>query len=143
LVYLYFLKNEFENYLSDNSLILAASRGDLAVFGFNQIKNFFLFGYGAGSFEILFKNLYPSTGIYYANHAHFDIIEFMGEFGIIGMTILFLTIFECCKKIKFDNLKNLYLFFFLFIILFFDFSFHIFLIQIIYSLLLSINLKRI
>jgi len=138
-----FLKNEFENYLSDNSLILAASRGDLAVFGFNQIKNFFLFGYGAGSFEILFKNFYPSTGIYYANHAHFDIIEFMGEFGIIGMTILFLTIFECCKKIKFDNLKNLYLFFFLFIILFFDFSFHIFLIQIIYSLLLSINLKGI
>jgi hypothetical protein len=58
-----FLKNEFENYLSDNSLILAASRGDLAVFGFNQIKNFFLFGYGAGSFEILFKNFYPSTGI--------------------------------------------------------------------------------
>ena len=107
----------------------------------NQFKNFLLFGYGLGGFEILFKNFYSSTGIIYANHAHFDIIEFAGEFGIIGMLMLFLTIFKCYKKIKFNNLKNLYLLLFLLIILFFDFSFHIFLIQTIYTLVLSINLK--
>jgi len=137
-----FLKEEFEYYSSNNSLISTTNRGNLAVFGFNQIKNFFFFGYGAGGFELLFKNFYSNTETFYANHAHFDLVEFVGEFGIIGVLILFLNIFECSKKIKFISLKNLYLFFFLLIILLFDFSFHIFLIQLIYSLLLSINLKE-
>jgi len=136
-----FLKNEFVYYSNDSSLIKSTNRGNLAVFGFNQLSNFLIFGYGAGGFELLFKNFYSSTETFYANHAHFDFIEFLGEFGIVGMMILFLAIFEACKKIKFMSLKNLYLLFILLIILFFDFSFHIFLIQTIYILLLSINLK--
>jgi len=138
-----FLTSELENYSNNNASFSSTSRGELALFGLNQFKNFFLFGYGSGGFEILFKNFYSSTGTNYANHAHFDIIEFAGEFGIIGMLMLFLIIFKCYKKIKFNNLKNLYLLFFLLIILLFDFSFHIFLIQMIYTLLLSINLKAI
>ena len=137
-----FLTSELNNYSNNNATISNTSRGDLALFGINEFKDFFLFGYGSGGFEILFKNFYPNTGTNYANHAHFDIIEFAGEFGIIGLLLLFLTIFKCYKKINFNNLKNLYLLFFLIIILFFDFSFHIFLIQLIYSLLLSINLKE-
>ena len=136
-----FLTSELENYSNNNTSFSNTNRADLALFGLNQFKNFFLFGYGSGGFEILFKNVYYSAGTNYANHAHFDIIEFAGEFGIIGILLLFLTIFKCYKKIKFNNLKNLYLLFFLLIILFFDFSFHIFLIQTIYTLLLSINLK--
>ena len=136
-----FLTNELENYSNNNASFSSTNRGDLALFGLNQFKNFFLFGYGSGGFEILFKNFYSSTATNYANYAHFDIIEFAGEFGIIGMLILFLTIFKCYKIIKFNNLKNLYLLFFLLIILFFDFSFHICLIQTIYILFLSINLK--
>ena len=138
-----FLTNELEYYSNNNATFSITNRGDLALFGLNQFKNFFLFGYGSGGFEILFKNFYSNTGINYANHAHFDIVEFAGEFGIIGMLMLFLIIFKCYKKIKFNNLKNLYLLFFLLIILLFDFSFHIFLIQMIYTLLLSINLKAI
>ena len=138
-----FLTSELENYSNNNASFSSTSRGELALFGLNQFKNFFLFGYGSGGFEILFKNFYSSTRINYANHAHFDIIEFAGEFGIIGMLMFFLIIFKCYKKIKFNNLKNLYLLFFLLIILLFDFSFHIFLIQMIYTLLLSINLKAI
>jgi len=137
-----FLTNELENYSNNNTSFSSINRGDLALFGLNQFKNFFLFGYGSGGFEILFKNFYSNTGINYANHAHFDIVEFAGEFGIIGILIFFLNIFKCYKKIKFNNLKNLYLLFFLLIILLFDFSFHIFLIQIIYTLLLSINLNE-
>ena len=136
-----FLKNEFLYYSSDSNLFASTNRGNLALFGFNQLTNFFLFGYGAGGFELLFKNFYFSTQTFYANHAHFDLIEFVGEFGITGISLIILIIHQCCKKIKFKNLKNLYLSFFLLIILFFDFSFHIFLIQIIYAILLSINLK--
>jgi len=138
-----FLTSELENYSNNNASFSSTNRGDLALFGLNQFKNFFLFGYGSGGFEILFKNFYSSTATNYANYAHFDIIEFAGEFGIIGMLMLFLTIFKCFKKIKFNNLKNFFLLFFLLIILLFDFSFHIFLIQMIYTLLLSINLKAI
>ena len=138
-----FLKNELINYSTNNSLIGMTNRGDLALFGFSQLKNFLLFGYGAGSFELLFKNFYLNTSINYANHAHFDLVEFTGEFGIIGMLLLLFIVFNCFTKIKFNNLKNLYLLYFLLLILFFDFSFHIFLIQVTFLIMLSINLKNI
>src|SRR6056300_1502412 len=104
-----FLKNELISYSNNNSLILTTNRGDLALFGLHQLKNFLFFGYGSGSFEILFKIFYLNTDIKYANHAHFDFIEFAGELGIIGVAILFFVVFNCCKKINFKNLKNFYL----------------------------------
>ena len=134
-----FLKNELISYSSNNSLILTTNRGDLALFGLNQLKNFYLFGYGAGSFEILFKNFYLNTNINYANHAHFDLIEFIGEFGVVGFTILFLVLFMCYKKVKLKNLKSFYLLIYLLIILFFDFSLHIYLIQLIFLILFSVD----
>lgn len=58
------------------------------------------------------------------------------------MLILFSVIFKCIKKINLIELKNLYLIFFITIVLIFDFSFHILLIQIIYVILLSINIEQ-
>ena len=137
-----FLKNELISYSNNNSLILTTNRGDLALFGLHQLKNFLFFGYGSGSFEILFKIFYPNTDIKYANHAHFDFIEFVGELGIIGVTLLFFVVFNCCKKINFKNLKNFYLSIFLITILSFDFSFHIYLIQLIFLILFSIEISK-
>jgi len=138
-----FLKNELEYYsVNANDLITTTKRGDLTLFALTQIKNFLFFGYGAGSFELLFKNFYINTGINYANHAHSDLIEFIGEFGILGMLIISIFLFNCFKKISFINVKNIFLVFFLLTILLFDFSFHIFLIQLIFIILLSINLKK-
>ena len=137
-----FLKNELISYSNNNSLILTTNRGDLALFGLHQLKNFLFFGYGSGSFEILFKIFYLNTDIKYANHAHFDFIEFAGELGIIGVTILFFVVFNCCKKINFKNLKNFYLLIFLITILSFDFSFHIYLIQLIFLILFSIEISK-
>jgi len=137
-----FLKNELISYSNNNSLILTTNRGDLALFGLHQLKNFLFFGYGSGSFEILFKIFYLNTDIKYANHAHFDFIEFAGELGIIGVAILFFVIFNCCKKINFKNLKNFYLLIFLITILSFDFSFHIYLIQLIFLILFSIDISK-
>ena len=137
------LKNEFEYYSNNNSdLINTTRRGDLALFSLKQIKNFLFFGYGAGSFELLFKNFYINTGINYANHAHSDLIEFIGELGILGMLIISIFLFNCFKKISFINVKNIFLLFFLLTLLLFDFSFHIFLIQLIFIILLSINLNK-
>jgi len=137
-----FLKNELISYSNNNSLILTTNRGDLALFGLHQLKNFLFFGYGSGSFEILFKIFYLNTDIKYANHAHFDFIEFAGELGIIGVAILFFVVFNCCKKINFKNLKNFYLSIFLITILSFDFSFHIYLIQLIFLILFSIEISK-
>jgi len=137
-----FLKNELISYSNNNSFILTTNRGDLALFGLHQLKNFLFFGYGSGSFEILFKTFYLNTDIKYANHAHFDFIEFAGELGIIGVAILFFVVFNCCKKINFKNLKNFYLSIFLITILSFDFSFHIYLIQLIFLILFSIDISK-
>jgi O-antigen ligase len=138
-----FLKNEFQHYRNDpNDIIGTQSRGDLTKFSLNKLKDFFLFGYGAGCFELLFKNYYINSGINYANHAHSDLIEFVGEFGIFGILIISYCLFYCFKKITFTNNKNIFLIFFLVFILLFDFSFHIFIIQLIFIILLSIDLKK-
>ena len=59
-------------------------------FGLEQFKNFIIFGYGAGGFEQIFKIFYTTGGGLYTNHAHNDFIEFAGEFGVIGLSILML-----------------------------------------------------
>ena len=59
-------------------------------FGLEQFKNFIIFGYGAGGFEQIFKIFFITGGGLYTNHAHNDFIEFAGEFGVIGISILML-----------------------------------------------------
>ena len=60
-------------------------------FGLSQFKEFWLFGYGTGAFELVFKLFYsiPPDGSI-AAHAHNDGIELIGEVGMIGILILLL-----------------------------------------------------
>ena len=138
-----FLKSDFNIYTSENNLSLdISSRGGIAKFTLKELDNFLLFGYGSGNFELIFKNFYDKLGINFANHAHFDLGEFIGELGFVGILLLLIPIYKIFKKIKLNNIKNFYLIIFVILILAFDFSLHIPIIQIIIVLLFSINTKR-
>jgi len=77
----------------------------------------------------------------FADHAHSDLIEFMGEFGIIGTSLIIIILYQTFKKIELFETRNLFLLLFVFLILIFDFSLHIPLIQIILILLFSTKRK--
>jgi len=76
---------------AETSIMSETGRIGLHQFGFTQFKEFWLFGYGAGAFELIFKLFYsisPNGSI--AAHAHNDGIELIGEVGMIGILILLL-----------------------------------------------------
>ena len=85
----YFLNNEFAEIYFDN---IDLSRIDIAKFSLVQLKNFLFFGYGPGSFESLFQINYKDLGTQFANHAHSDLFEFIGEFGLVGFILIFFSI---------------------------------------------------
>jgi len=118
------------------------SRFQVIKFAFYQIYNYLFFGYGPGSFEILFQINFPDLTNKYANHAHSDLIQFIGEFGLIGFAIFILSILSFFTKTTYDFKNNLLLFY-LFIILFFDFSLHIPFIQFLFVIFLTFNFKTI
>ena len=99
----YFLKEEF-SLIPDN--IQSTSRFDIIRFGLSQIKNFFLFGYGAGSFEILFQLKFLNSSNLFANHVHSDLVEFFGEFGLIGFLLVFFSVIKFFLKRKFQFHKR-------------------------------------
>ena len=122
---------------------MSLSRGDLAQFAYIEFKKFILFGYGGGGFEYLLKINYQNLSTQFAVHAHSDLIEFMGEFRSNCFNLYFvLSILFIFIKNHIFNFKNIILFYLLFFILTFDFSFHIPLIQLLFILLLSVNYKR-
>jgi len=137
-----FLKSELNIYIGENNQSLFISRGDIAKFTLKELGNFLLFGYGSGNFELIFKNFYDKLGVNFANHAHFDLGEFIGELGLVGTLLLLISIYKIFKKINIKNIKNFYLIVFVILILTFDFSLHIPIIQIIVILLFSTNTKR-
>jgi O-antigen ligase len=118
------------------------SRFQIIKFAFYQTYNYLFFGYGSGSFEILFQINFPDLFSTFANHAHSDLIQFIGEFGLIGFAIFILSILSFFTKTTYD-LKNNLLLFYLFIILFFDFSLHIPFIQFLFVIFLTFNFKTI
>ena len=135
-----FLGDDLTNYIKapdSNSL----SRSNLLFFALSEFKNFLFFGYGAGSFEYLFNLRYENITTHYTIHAHADLIEFLGEFGIVGFSLVNASIFYIFRKNTILNFKNLLLIYFLFFILVFDFSFHVPIIQLMFVILLSINPK--
>ena len=138
----YFLKDELIQYNNDISYNFSMSRSDLFKFGLTQIKNFLFFGYGTGGYESLFKIYFPQTDFLYANHAHSDLIEFIGEFGIIASILIIFILFYFLKKLNYRNIKTIFLIFFSIVILFFDFSFHIPLIQILFIIIIGIKNKQ-
>ena len=78
-------------------------RINLISFGFEQFKNFWLFGYGSGGFGQIFKIFYEipvdTSYVFFAEHAHNDGIELLGEIGILGLFILSLLYFLYFYKI--------------------------------------------
>ncbi len=132
-----FLQNEFAEIKNTE---VNFSRFQLIKFAINQIYQYLFFGYGPGSFEILFQSKFPNLINQYTNHAHSDLIQFIGEFGIIGLMLLFLSILSFFLKINY-NIKNNLLLFYLIIILFFDFSLHIPFIQFLFVIFLIFNQK--
>jgi hypothetical protein len=135
-----FLSQEIKQFTASAEVSL--SRGDLAQFAYIEFKKFILFGYGGGGFEYLLKINYQNLSTQFAVHAHSDLMEFMGEFGLIGSILLVLSILFISIKNQIFNFKNIILFYLLFFILTFDFSFHTPLIQNLFILLLSVNYKR-
>ncbi|MDB3981856.1 O-antigen ligase family protein [Candidatus Pelagibacter sp.] len=133
-------------------------RLDLHSFGLEQFKNFWLFGYGNGAFEQIFKLYYilPETipKEYLAQHVHNDGIELLGEVGVVGVSIFaIITIFYFKKLLKNINEKKQFarfiLLFLLILILFIqsivDYSLHIPGIQVLLITIFSmgfINFKR-
>ena len=136
-----FLQNEISEYLpstTESSL----SRGGIVKFAFIEFKKFIFFGYGGGGFEYLFKINYQNLSTNFASHAHSSIIEFIGEFGLIGSTFISLSLLFTCANKDFLSFKNFLLCYLLIFILIFDFSFHIPIIQFLFILLLSVSYKR-
>lgn len=134
----YFLKEEF---ITRSGEISGTSRFDIIKFSINEIGNFMMFGYGAGGFEILFKLKFSNVSNLFANHAHADIFEFFGEFGLIGSLILIsslLKFYFVKQSYSFVNILSLSL---LTVILLFDFSFHIPIIQILFVMFFILNKK--
>ena len=88
--------------LAETSIIGEAVRLDLQTFALDQFKNFWLFGYGSGAFEQLFKIFYilpDSVSSSVAQHAHNDGLELLGEVGILGISIIISLFIIYFKKL--------------------------------------------
>ena len=136
-----FLQNEINEY-SPSSGEVSLSRGEMAKFAFIEFKKFMFFGYGGGGFENLLKINFQNLSTLFATHAHSDIMEFLGEFGIVGFTLITLSFLFSCANKKCFSFKDFLLCYLLIFILIFDFSFHIPIIQLLFVLLLSISYER-
>ena len=136
-----FLQNEINEY-SPSLDVVSLSRGEMAKFAFIEFKKFMFFGYGGGGFENLLKINFQNLSTSFATHAHSDIMEFLGEFGLVGFTLITLSFLFSCANKKCFSFKNFLLCYLLIFILIFDFSFHIPIIQLLFILLLSINYER-
>ena len=135
----YFLNNEFEQIYLDK---INLNRFEIAKFGFIQLKKYFIFGYGTGSFETLFQTSFIELGSKYANHAHSDLVEFIGEFGLIGTIIALISILSFFVNRNSYSFINIILMCYIIILLLFDFSLHIPLIQILLITFFIINKKK-
>jgi O-antigen ligase len=131
------LENEFAEI---KNLDINISRIQVAKFALYQLYDYLFFGYGPGSFEILFQIKFPKLTNSYANHAHSDLVQFIGEFGLIGLIFFLISILNFFLKIKY-NLKNNLFLSYLLIILLFDFSLHIPLIQYLFIIFFILNQK--
>ena len=98
---------------AETSILRETVRLDLQSFGIDQFKNFWLFGYGNGAFEQVYKVFYNKPEYFsdfIATNVHNDLIEFLGEIGILGLSILSIS--------SSNNLKLIYLFLSVFLICF-------------------------
>ena len=133
-----FLKNEFSEITNPDVNLM---RFQIIKFSLHQIYKYLIFGYGAGGFETMFQLSFPNLSNSFANHAHSDLIEFVGEFGIVGLILFLISISSFLKKFIKFNFKDLLLIFCMCIILLFDFSLHIPFIQFLFVCFFVLNQK--
>jgi hypothetical protein len=132
-------------YLLKDDLIITTSselnlnRFKIIEFTLNELHNFKFFGYGSGGFETLFVINFDNPSYFYANHSHSDIIEFIGEFGLVGFILLIISLLKFFLNKKSYTFINLILMSYLFIILGFDFALHVPLIQISFIIFFTVN----
>lgn len=134
----YFLKEEFAEIILENDSL---KRFQIIKFAISELKNFIWFGYGLGSFQTLFQINFNNLDYIYANHAHSDIIEYLGELGLFGFILLNISLISLFTKKNFYVFINLILLIYLIVILLFDFSLHIPIIQIIFACFFVLNKK--
>ena len=79
---------------------------------------------------------------FYANHAHSDLVEFIGEFGLIGFTFLFISLLGFILNIDNYSFLNFILAIYLVVLLFFDFSLHIPIVQFLFIVFFNLNKKK-
>ena len=84
---------------AETSILRETTRIDLQTFAIEQFKKFWVFGYGNESFGQLFKIFFVLPLGIFAQHAHNDGIELLGEIGILGVSILFLLYISYFRKI--------------------------------------------
>ena len=138
------------NLLSSKNIDDNLSRMKLILLGFEFFKSYFYFGYGAGAFESAFFLLFENLKNIYANHAHSDFVELLGELGVIGFTIfVFLFISILLKgvdayKHKYNNLYYMLVPLLMVFLLngFFDFSLNIPSNQFLFASLTTISIKK-
>ena len=128
------------------------TRLTMIVFAIEKFKEFFFFGYGLGGFEQIFKIYFNIVNDVYSNHVHNDIVEFLGEFGVVGSIFLlcllinyFVLIIKSVKKKELTILHPiliLILFSTLLINSLVDFSLHIPAIQYFLCTLAAIGLTK-
>jgi O-antigen ligase len=133
-----FLKNEFSEITNPDVNLM---RFQIIKFSLHQIYKYLIFGYGAGGFETMFQLSFPNLSNSFANHAHSDLIEFVGEVGLLGFALFFLSISSFLKEFIKFNFKNLLLIFCMCIVLLFDFSLHIPFIQFLFVCFFALNQK--
>ena len=131
------LENEFSEI---KNLDINFSRFQIIKFAFYQTYNYLIFGYGPGSFEVLFQVKFPELNNMYANHAHSDLIQFIGECGMIGLVFFILSISNFFLKLNY-SFKNNLLLLYLVVILCFDFSLHIPFTQFLFVIFFTLNQK--
>ena len=93
----------------ETSILKETIRLDLHTFGIDQFKNFWLFGYGNEAFGQIYKIFYAIpenlNSNYIATNVHNDVIELLGEVGILGISILLLLYISYFNIIK-KNIKE-------------------------------------
>ena len=136
----YFLSNEIDSIYSNE---INYSRFDIVKFGFFQLKNYLIFGYGAGAFENLFQLNFAGLGSQYANHAHSDLVEFIGEFGLFGCGLLLLSLLNFFINKNSYSFINMTILIYLIILLICDFSLHSPIIQFLFVTFFTLNQKKI
>jgi len=145
----YSIVNDFTTSLDSTS---SYTRLTMIIFAIEKFKEFFFFGYGLGGFEQIFKIYFNIVNDVYSNHVHNDIVEFLGEFGVVGSIFLlcllinyFVLIIKSVKKKELTILHPiliLILFSTLLINSLVDFSLHIPAIQYFLCTLAAIGLTK-